>query len=693
MKIKECHKAFEKHFLGLRIQKNEFPKTVKESVGPFDDLPFIWKEFERNNYTTAMIEDDPWFTLFNYLASGFKKQPTNWYTRPYWVHIYNENKDKRPVTHNDFNRAQNVDSVYASFISEMKQEINDRRVEERMPLFAIHLPHKLLQFQPHLRKYLKLNKNRLTTWLDAHKVLQDIANFNFSVISESDGGELKRAYSFIREKVPLERDCESALIPENYCVCDEQREIAVNQSFVEDAAMSLVTHVNKLLSSHMIICVQMLNLFSKMRMKHSFYAIINLLNGTSKSSSFCSLPLHFKPFDKEIEPFIVKMDDFIDCPPMFSNYTNLTFVDNFGVLRINKANRSVDCFYQQLSRSVDSDDTVVYDNQKHLPDTLDLKDLRMEFVSVKCFVRKKLVYENAHFYPSLIEETNETSYANPSVIILVLESTSRLNYLRFMPKTRHEFESLENVYYLKGFHKVGLNSYPNMVPFLTGLHSNGSEFPEEFFESGRYFDYLPFIWDEFKQSNYTTAFIEESDHYTLFNYLENGFIRQPTDWYPRPYWMHVQQKVEDSLCFKGHCIVDIFLDQIKVFVRKAQNIPKFVFAFLVLIDAIHEDFNTAQLIDSHYANFFNEMKVEFNRSIVILMGDHGSRVGPQMETYMGKVESSMPLFAIHMPQSLIDKHPHIHKYLTMNSERLITFYDAHKVLYDVAKGDETRLKS
>lgn len=56
----------------------ELPDLTNET--PFDDYPYIWKNFSDNGYITLESEDS--MMAFNYLAGGFKNPPTDHYTRP-----------------------------------------------------------------------------------------------------------------------------------------------------------------------------------------------------------------------------------------------------------------------------------------------------------------------------------------------------------------------------------------------------------------------------------------------------------------------------------------------------------------------------------------------------------------------------------------------------------------------------------
>ena len=101
-------------------------------------------------------------------------------------------------------------------------------------------------------------------------------------------------------------------------------------------------------------------------------------------------------------------------------------------------------------------------NAKHREDN--------RFLYVECEDGKSgQKYVNNHFWFVPRNKTIKYKNKRPSVLILVIESMSRLNYLRHMQWTRKAFEELDNVFYLRGLTKMADNSHPNMIPFLTGL--------------------------------------------------------------------------------------------------------------------------------------------------------------------------------------------------------------------------------
>lgn len=355
-----------------------------------------------------------------------------------------------------------------------------------------------------------------------------------------------------------------------------------------------------------------------------------LLGGSLSNDSVCHLPLHINPFDESLAKFITLLPKNIECKYEKDPKNNLTFVDEFGVLRQRLAHYK--CKYQFFDRVKDNDNNIDYKPWKHLNpiDGVPMND--QKFVAVECTdLWSRVVYQNTHFWIDLEDKPKrsapEESVMKPSVLILVIESLSRVNYLRFMNQTKQSLEKLGQVVYMKGLTKLADNSFPNMVPFLTGRRVWNNELKNEDF--GPYDDW-PFIWKDFSKAGYKTALIEDFPTFTLFNYESKGFVKEPTDWYPRPFWIHLFRGVSKILLELvpfdlSNCYIDrfpkidIFLEQIKHFISQSvsRHLPYFAFTFY--IEVTHNDFNRAQLIDSHVSRFFEQISHQLNDTIVILM--------------------------------------------------------------------------
>jgi len=83
------------------------------------------------------------------------------------------------------------------------------------------------------------------------------------------------------------------------------------------------------------------------------------------------------------------------------------------------------------------------------------------------------------------------------VLIISIDSLSRLNLIRSMPITyrlleTHGFMSLE------GYTKVADNTFPNVVPILTGMFVN--QMTKRCWKSPKdEMDECPFLWKDFKE--------------------------------------------------------------------------------------------------------------------------------------------------------------------------------------------------
>jgi hypothetical protein len=139
--------------------------------------------------------------------------------------------------------------------------------------------------------------------------------------------------------------------------------------------------------------------------------------------------------------------------------------------------KETSCQYQVYRRSEGNDNRIKY-LQKGFIDKngfslVDInQNLDNHFVKVDCYDSKTGEnYHNNHYWfePKPKKFNNSSHNKKPSVLIIVIESLSRINYLRYMNLTKKAFESLGNVFYLNGLTKMADNSYPNMIPFLTGI--------------------------------------------------------------------------------------------------------------------------------------------------------------------------------------------------------------------------------
>lgn len=155
------------------------------------------------------------------------------------------------------------------------------------------------------------------------------------------------------------------------------------------------------------------------------------------------------------------------------------------------------------------------------------------------------VYENVHaiLNPEKVRDrvdradnqTGSVASRKLSVLVLGIDSVSRLNFYRTMPKTEKYLHETGWIG-LKGYNKIGDNTFPNLMAVLTGQTSQEAYSrckPTVVYKLDR----CPFLWHNFRNVGYVTAYGEDETVLNTFNYLKVGFVEPPTDYYLRPYML------------------------------------------------------------------------------------------------------------------------------------------------------------
>jgi hypothetical protein len=130
------------------------------------------------------------------------------------------------------------------------------RIEERMPFFSISIPENLQRKIPKLQDIVIENSKKLTSFWDLYITLKDILDLtttntwdtlNNSIQDESKFRQCSpRGLSLLRP-IPTKRNCAGAGIPEDFCICQRETQISINDTRVQEAAKKVVAEVNRLL--------------------------------------------------------------------------------------------------------------------------------------------------------------------------------------------------------------------------------------------------------------------------------------------------------------------------------------------------------------------------------------------------------------------------------------------------------------
>lgn len=304
----------------------------------------------------------------------------------------------------------------------------------------------------------------------------------------------------------------------------------------------------------------------------------------------------------------------------------------------------------------------------------------------------RIIYQNIHsiINPKKVEnnilKNDNNKRKKMNILIMGLDSVSRLNFHRTMPRLSKYFHD-NNWHELKGYNKIGDNTLPNLLAILTG---RSQEDATKKCKLNRKYgsDGCPFIWNNFKDAGYITAYGEDIPRLGTFNYKQDGFMNPPTDYYVRPYILACEKllKSKNKFNFK-YCIgpesaVDrIFnyaIDFSKTFIDQSY------FGFFWANTISHDDMNGPSSMDEHFLNMFQHVNDNgiTNNTIIIFLSDHGVRWGEYLDTQIGWHENRLPFMFIKFPNS-ITSHDKLSTSLKLNEDRLTSPYDVYQTLREI----------
>ena len=291
---------------------------------------------------------------------------------------------------------------------------------------------------------------------------------------------------------------------------------------------------------------------------------------------------------------------------------------------------------------------------------------------------------------------NRTFTKRPSelnIVIWGLDSMSSLMIQRVLPKAHQYFTETLGGVLLEGYNVAGDGTPQNWIPILTGK----KEFDLPDVRKGEHgsttVDVYPFVWKEYSDRGYVTHFAEEDPHIGMWNYRLNGFKKQPTHHYSRPFYLEAQKYMSpfylpmdnrpSKFCIGARPRPRLMLDWIKESFETYEDIPKF-FAFFNS-EITHEYNNLAQLFEPYLLEFFEFMNTNghLDNTILIIMSDHGARFNKMRATEQGKLEERMPYFGFRFPEWFRTVYETKYKAFVENSYRLTTPFDIHETLIDL----------
>ncbi|EDV54369.1 uncharacterized protein LOC6548873 [Drosophila erecta] len=351
---------------------------------------------------------------------------------------------------------------------------------------------------------------------------------------------------------------------------------------------------------------------------------------------------------------------------------------------------SFKCMYYAMERNTDFDNRHLYSREfALLADGNNTIEPHADIIRAECFINATSIYNGVHFYVHPTDEWLRNTRGLPprklasdvgslSVLIVGLDSISQMHFHRSMARTANFLLSLPHVE-LKGFHRLGDDSFDSLMPLLSGL--SGQEM-KDLSSNLSSLDSCPFIWKVFQKAGYETGLGEDNIDKTLFG---KGFRKPPTDFYLRPALLEMWLKTRTDGLFGTHCNEeDNYAMVLREFLFKMLPHHKAhrFFTFLWWTQGIDHLFNYARKLDQPFLKMFKALAQNgiLEHTMLLVVSNHGLNKGRFYKTVQGKVEESRPLAMLCYPRWLEERYPQALSNLKSNNRRLVTAFDLHATL-------------
>ncbi|XP_021356975.1 uncharacterized protein LOC110452651 [Mizuhopecten yessoensis] len=414
----------------------------------------------------------------------------------------------------------------------------------------------------------------------------------------------------------------------------------------------------------------------------------------------CKLP-NLDPFDSSVVKYL-RQGAFIKCdrylPLTYANGTRLE-INWTAIIHSKDRHYFSFCKYQPIHRPpfVERNNYYNYLEESAAFNTSQI--MRYDFVRVRCYNRGGgLMYTNFHQFvrpkPKLDRKCKRTFQKHRqetgvkeslNVAMIGVDSVSRLNFMRYMRRTKDYLENTLGAIEMKGYNKVADNTFVNIVPMTLGKFLEEVPWNETLNDIP--FDKYDFIWKQFSNRGFRTLYAEDQPAIAIFDYLKEGFHQQPADYFNRHFSLAMTKQkrlwYNEGKCVGTKLETQIMLDYVKDFMLMYKNRPHFAFAFITGLT--HNVLEHTAVADLPYRTLLADLQESgaLNKTAVIFYSDHGIRFGKIRETYVGKLEERLPFMYVILPKWFLEKYPNITKNLKINSNRLTTPFDIYETLRNI----------
>lgn len=350
----------------------------------------------------------------------------------------------------------------------------------------------------------------------------------------------------------------------------------------------------------------------------------------------------------------------------------------------------IECSFTDILRTNDFTTQVGITTSTHTEYNLEASD----FVRVRCFgesgKRWSSILSGIRHDQDVLDRTGwhliPPAALKLNVLIFGFDSLSKNTFIRKLPKSYDYVKKQLNGIVLEGYNIVGDGTPQALIPILTG--KTELELPDTRRRMGSkavHVNVYPFIWNNFRDNGYVTAYMEDTPSVGIFTYRLKGFDKVPTDHYMRPFFVEAEPDYSrhNKYCLGSLPRHKIMLDYAKHMYRVYSERPKFIFGFHGEIS--HDSYNLVGAADDDLMEWLDWFKTEghLNNTLLVLMSDHGHRFAEIRNTQQGKLEERLPWFSLIFPPWFESAYPEAMANLKINAHRLSTPFDVYPTLASV----------
>ncbi|KAH8329052.1 hypothetical protein KR074_002639 [Drosophila pseudoananassae] len=420
-------------------------------------------------------------------------------------------------------------------------------------------------------------------------------------------------------------------------------------------------------------------------------------------TSKCEIP-YVDPFSEEVMEFykpqtLVKCTN--DSDLVSTEYNSkiqryiLRIDEEVAMELLNHTNVEYNCFYREVEYGSEADTFDKLRPNKYFSDGY-VVPIHVEGIVVECRTAEeptKLLQKDAftfvQYLPLPKDMKQKHGVRKPSVIMYGIDSLSRINLRRTMPKV---FKFLQGAgwHEMQGYNKVADNSFPNIFAMLSGYSAETAKEQICDTDTKGCLDKMPMIWKYFKNASYLTGYAEDASDLNHFSYCKPGFQKKPMDYYFRPFLKALESKLDEyrlpdndlmRYCMGRRIANRYIYDYGRMFTKRFVH-ERPIWGMFWSSHFSHDDPFLPSAMQEQILGDLVDLKEAgaLEETIMIFFADHGIRWGRLTRLKEGFLEERLPMMFIYLPPWFRATYPSFVRALKINQHRLCSNFDIHNTL-------------